>query len=252
MIRRVMKRLELALFVSLPLVGVGCSSTDDEEARQLPPVYALPGELSSIDLEYLPYEHLSDGCEYRSSYLGMELLAREIPSFVYVIEDCAYEPRIQGPLGQKWRFHASIALWKDDRPAIVEPLMAPDFMTPAEWVDRLARGPVNLYLADSGNPPSYTRVEGACGLEADLTFAPRSIEQMGSWSLANAMIFCAYMRRHMLDSPLYDPAREERLITRTHELLEIVKSHQRLVLDDPQAEQELAQRPWCPPPIAPK
>lgn len=243
----------LALGIALSLVAsLGCSSESDDESRGLPTVHALPGELASIDLSYLPYEHLADGCEYRASYLGMELLARDIPSFVYVIEDCEYELRILGPLGEKWRFHESIAIWKDDQPAIIEPLMSPDFMTPTEWAESLAHGPVNFYRADSANPPSYVRVEDACGVAPDLSTAPRTIDQMGPWSLANTMIFCSYMRRHLLDSPLYDSAREERLIARTRELLEVVESHNLLIADDAEAEQQLAHGPWCPPPVAAK
>jgi len=232
--------------------AMGCSSERGPESRGTPEVHGLPGELAEIDVSYLPYEHLADGCEYRSSYLGMELLARGIPSFVYVVEDCQYDFGIHGPLGQDWRFHESVAIWHDAEPALVEPLMSPGFLTPGDWVERLASEPVNLYLADSGNPPGYTRVEGACGLEPDLAQAPRTIDAMGSWSLANVMIFCSYMRRHLLDSPLYTSAREERLIARTRELLAVVKGQDLLISDDGEAEAQLASGPWCPEPIAPK
>lgn len=243
-------RTSISSFGCIVLVAaLGCSADDHDGPGK---VYPLPQDLDAIDLSYLPYEYSNDGCEYRSSYLGMELLAQGIPSFVVAAEDCEQDLSLRPPGGARWRFHESVAIWRGDDARIVEPVFSSDYLTLDDWLDTMVVDPVNVYLSSVGNPPSYTRSEGGCDLRPSFDDAPHEISEMAPWTLSNTMIFCSYMRRHLLDSPLYDEAREERLIKRTYELLDVVRKHGLLTEDDSEAIAHLAKGPWCPPAIPSK
>jgi hypothetical protein len=227
------------------LLASACS--DD---RPIPTVYPLPAPWADVDLGYLPFEYLPDGCSQRASYLGMELAVRGVVTIAVDAETCDYGMGLRGPFGEPWRHHAVPVVLVDGEPALLDPLASPELLTIDAWLAGLTDDPVRVFLTSTAYPTSHGH-ETTCGsVEATESPLPTTVAGMTPWLLENVMSDCAALRQFHRDAPVHDPAREERLIVRTTELVQQIEALG--LLDEsmnPGLMDQLAAAPWCPEPV---
>jgi hypothetical protein len=229
------------------LTFAACDAGD----RPVPTVYPLPAPYADIAIDYLPFEYLQDGCSQRASYLGLELAVRGVVTIAVDAQTCDMGLGLRGPFGEPWRHHTVPAiLGEGGVPQLIDPLASPGFLTLDAWLAGLTDDPVRVSLAPIAYPTTHTP-EAVCGtVETPIPPLPATLPDMTPWLLENVMSDCSTLRQFHRDSPVYDPAREARLIARTTEL---VKAIQALGLLDesmnPGLMDRLALAPWCPDPV---
>jgi hypothetical protein len=231
----------------------GCG--EPEQPKQQIFIYGLPDELKEIDIGYLPYRYLDDGCYARASYLGMELAIRSIPSTGITLQSCDYSMSLEGPAGFAWRFHVNIALMEgaseNPVPRIIEPYLADRFITADEWRASM-KVDDNYFFAYSA--PAYAGPIMGEDLACYQTYGQEHIawrmDQMTPWLGDNLLYYCATLRQFWRDSPDYSPEKEARLVERTHELYLALKAAN--LIDQTFVSPDMAlieEGPYCPEPV---
>jgi len=203
------------LLLVLLVAVAGCEAEDGEPFVP----YSLPAELADLDLSYLPFEYLRDGCMYRASYVGMELAVSGRPALAVQAQDCDIEASIHGPAGERWRHHVAPAFVEDGAVRVVDPTFSDRLMTPHQWESGL--GSDNLILRY--NPAAYAAgpapEAGDCHGEVGQEHIVASVAGMDPFDVENLEIWCSYLRRFLRDGGQdADGAREAHLVARTAEL----------------------------------
>jgi len=246
-----MQRLSLAMvFITMAVVLFfsGCGS-DEERIVNNAEVFPLPGDLKDIDISYIPYEYAADGCMYRVSYLSMELAARGTPSGAIMVSTCDNKYTIEGQ-GAKWNMHVTSIIDFNGEEFIIDPLVSSDFLTKEEWLIGInGEEETNINI----NSPAYPTEEeftSNCNYEKVNEEIAEKVEDMVPWYLENIMISCSYLRRYLLDSANWSKERDEKLVKRTHELInELTKLGLIENSYDEETMNSLKAGPWCPEPI---
>jgi len=177
--------------------------------------FGLPPELSDLDLSYIPFEYLRDGCMYRASYVGMELAVSGRPALAVQALDCDVKRSIHGPAGERWRQHVAPAFVANGEVRVVDPSFADRLLTPHEWLAGL--GSDNLALTYRSAAFSSGAVpEGTCPVETGQEYIVGTVAEMIAFDSENIRIWCSYLRRYLRDAG-QDPdgRREAALVART-------------------------------------
>ena len=231
------------------LAALGCLAC--AEPRPVPTVFPLPAPWSDVSLDYLPFEYLPDGCSQRASYVAMELALRGVPTVAVDAEDCDFEMGLHGPFGEPWRHHVVPAVFDaEGQLALMDPLASPSLLTLPDWLAGLTDDEVRVFVTSSAYPTSHGH-ESECGsVETEVDPVPATVAEMTPWLLENVMSDCAALRQFHRDSPVYDPAREQRLVERTAQL--VLAMHDLGLIDEsmgPTRVDDLRDAPACPEPV---
>lgn len=206
-------RRRLSRWLLMLVLALAGACGDDGQEAFLP--YDLPPELADLDLSYLPFEYLRDGCMYRAAYVGMELAVSGRPALAVQAQDCDQKRSIHGPAGERWRHHVAPAFVQDGKVRVVDPTFSDTLMTPQEWAGML--GSENLKLLY--NSAAFTTGDGsaqACHTESGQENIVQSVAEMTPFGVENLGIHCSYLRRYLRDGGQdEDGSREARLVART-------------------------------------
>lgn len=222
---------------------------DTEEATVT--VHPLPDTLGDIDISYIPYEYVKDGCMHRKTYLAMELAARNMASSAVQIETCDNSFQLESN-GANWRMHQTVVMVVNNEVVVIDPLVSDDFLTVDEWRSAInGEDNTNVFF---GSAAFGANDDGSdkCDIEPDETDLETEISEMTPFYLENIMIGCSYLRRYLLESPEYSKERDDHLVQRTYELINLIEPLG--LIDDLGSDADeilgkLADGPWCPDPI---
>jgi hypothetical protein len=207
-----------ALLLAPLLVALALACSSDEQELFVP--YDLPPELEGMDLSYLPFEYLRDGCMYRAAYLGMEFAVAGLPAVALQAQDCDMKRSIHGPAGERWRVHVVGGFVEDGQVKVVDPGFSDALLTPDQWLAFLDSDNLNVRY----NPSAYPQaMDGAntCHSESGQENIVATVGQMTPFDPENMAIWCSYLRRYLRDAGQdEDGSREALLVARSAELFD--------------------------------
>lgn len=206
-----------------PAAGTG---SDTKAAVTLSQLHAAVQSINSID--YLPFSKTEDGCYARSLYMAMEIAARGIPvSSQYLI---ATSGSLQPAPGYHWDYHIAPAVWVEgeSEPFILDPSLFNRVVKRSDWVTKL--NPTGEYTLKF-SPASVTAV-GSARLKPGPAHRSEMISRLsevGKFPASDITYSCRMMSSYIDQEnhlSLAERARkQERLTTRTKQLLKLLRGH---------------------------
>jgi len=226
----------------------GCGS-DENSGENSVVMFSLPGDLSEIDISYIPYDYTADGCGHRAIFLGMELAASGVPSGAVMVRSCDWGKNLEWQ-ETKWSAHITTILNIGHNQYVIDPLVSSDFLEKEEWLSAInGEENTNIYINSSAYPSNGYDFP-ICNIEKVNENIPLEVQEMVPYYIENILISCSYLRAFLLKSDSFSEERDEKLVNRTYELIEELKI---LGLIENSYDEEiwdiLKDGPWCPEPV---